>query len=277
MSTRQERWPFISFLIPVRNDAARLRRCLTTIRDNGYPADRYEIIVVDNGSTDQSAAVGVTMGATVLTAAGLPVTGLRNMAASAARGEILACVDADHELPRDWAKHVVETLRQPGVGAVGSYCQAPPDGTWVQRTYDLFRVRVEGCHEAEWLPGGNLAMWRTAFDRCGGFDIGLQTCEDVDICQRMRLAGLRVLSDSRLCSVHLGDPATLRSLFFGELWRGRDNLRVSFRRRLAWREMPSVVIPTANLGLMTMGWSRRRRIWDCWCSGSSPYPSEGGR
>lgn len=242
--------PFISFLIPVRDDAARLRRCLTTIRHNGYPDDRYEIIVVDNGSTDQSATVAATMGATVLSAPGLRVTELRNRAASIAKGEVLACIDADHELPEHWAEYAVETLQHPGVGAVGSACQAPPDGTWVQRMYDAFRTRPSGCHDTEWLPGGNMAVWRTAFDRCGQFDRTLHTCEDVEFCQRLRRHGLRVVSDARLCSVHLGDPATLRSLFLGELWRGRDNWRATWRGPVAWRGLPSVVIPTANLGFI---------------------------
>lgn len=251
--TLDNAWPLISFLIPVRDDEARLRRCLSTIRRNGYPEDRYEIIVVDNGSTDRSAAVAAAMGATVVSAPGLRVTELRNKAASIARGDVLACVDADHELPEHWAEHAVETLGQSGVGAVGSACQAPPDGTWVQRMYDAFRTRPSGCHDTGWLPGGNMAVWRTAFDQCGGFDRSLHTCEDVEFCQRLRRHGLRVMSDARLCSVHLGDPSTLRGLFLSELWRGRDNWRATLRGPVAWRGLPSVIIPTANLGLIMTG------------------------
>jgi hypothetical protein len=50
-------------------------------------------------------------------------------------------------------------------------------------------------------------------------------------------------------STHLGDPATLGALFFGELWRGRDNLRASLRS-LTLRGVPSLAIPLVNLGLL---------------------------
>ena len=59
-----------------------------------------------------------------------------------------------------------------------------------------------------------------------------------------------LFNDDRLRSVHLGDPSTLRALFFGELWRGRDNLRVSLRGPYTLRSLPSIVIPLSNLALM---------------------------
>jgi hypothetical protein len=48
-------------------------------------------------------------------------------------------------------------------------------------------------------------------------------------------------------SIHRGDPQTLGALFFGELWRGRDNLRVSLRAPITWRSLPSIAIPIVNL------------------------------
>ena len=55
----------VSFVIPVRNDARRLHRCLASIAANCYPPDRIEIIVADNGSQDDSAAVAGQAGARV--------------------------------------------------------------------------------------------------------------------------------------------------------------------------------------------------------------------
>ena len=79
------------------------------------------------------------------------------------------------------------------------------------------------------------------------FDATLETCEDVDLCARLTAAGHRLVSDDRLRSVHLGDPPTLRALFFAELWRGRDNLRTGLRRLPAWRDVPSLLIPVVDL------------------------------
>jgi glycosyltransferase involved in cell wall biosynthesis len=239
--------PLVSIIIPVRNDAQRLQRCLESVIASRYPADRMEILVADNGSTDGSADVARAMGAMVLSFPQIRVSEVRNQAATAARGRILIFVDADHELDAGWVPHGVESLRSSGAGAVGAAYYAPPDGTWVQRMYDSFRLRTPGLRHVEWLGSGSLAVWRDVFHQVGGFDSSLETCEDVDFCQRLRRGKHKLYSDDRLRSVHLGDPRNLRALFFGELWRGRDNLRVSLRGPFTWRSLPSVVIPIANL------------------------------
>jgi GT2 family glycosyltransferase len=245
--------PFISFIIPVRDDASRLRRCLERIRVNIYPRERIEVIVVDNGSIDGSCEVARAAGASVLCISHVHVAELRNRGANVARGDILAFVDADHEIDVAWAASAAETLSGPGVGAVGALYHAPPDGTWVQRTYDMLRARTPGCRDANWLGSGNLAVRADAFHRLGGFDRTLETCEDVDLCQRLRAEGYRVMSNDRLRSVHLGDPPTLRALFFSELWRGRDNLRTSLRGPFSWRGLPSIAIPVVDLGGLALG------------------------
>jgi Glycosyl transferase family 2 len=242
--------PVVSFVIPVRDDATRLRRCLQSVAGSRYPADRLEIIVADNGSTDGSDVVAREAGAVVLRLPGLRVSELRNRAAQAARGEILAFVDADHEIVPEWVPSAVEVLRDGSVGAVGASYHPPDDATWVQRLYDALRRHPAGRLDVEWLGSGNLAMRRAVFELVGGFDSTLETCEDVDLGRHLRTRGLRLVNDERLRSVHHGDPATLRAVFMGELWRGRDNLRVSLRRPLSWRSLVSMAMPLAILSAL---------------------------
>jgi hypothetical protein len=246
--TDVEMRPTISFIVPVRNDAARLGRCLETMR---APLP-FEIIVVDNGSTDGSADVARAAGALVLELPEQRVAALRNAAAAIAAGELLAFVDADHELGRGWSDAAVAVFRQePDAVAVGSPYQAPPDGTWVQRMYDRLRRRPSGLRLAEWLPSGNLVVKRSTFEAVGGFDTSLETCEDVDLCHRLRSHG-EVFESEGLVSVHRGDPPTLRALFLGELWRGRDNFRVTLRGPLSLRSLPSLLLPVAILVACSM-------------------------
>ena len=80
----------ISLVIPVLNDAARLERCLTSIRLQRYPADLVEVVVADNGSADDSASVARRAGATVLDLPGLRVAQVRNRAAQATQGDVIA-------------------------------------------------------------------------------------------------------------------------------------------------------------------------------------------
>ena len=245
--------PFVSVVIPVRNDASRLHRCLATIDATTYPAARLEVLVADNGSTDTSPDVARAHAAVVLDFPGIRVSEVRNRAAKVARGDVLVFVDADHELDSNWIPHAIQTLVTSGAAAVGAGYYAPEDGTWVQKMYDSFRLRTPGIRRVDWLGSGSLAVWRTTFHDVGGFDSRLETCEDVDFCQRLRMKEYVLYSDDRLRSVHLGDPRTLRALFFGELWRGRDNLRVSLRGPVTLRALPSIFIPvTLLLMLVTL-------------------------
>jgi hypothetical protein len=237
--------PLLSFIVPVRDAADHLRRCLDSIRacTADFPA---EVIVVDNGSSDDSVSVALASGARVLSMPGR-VAELRNAASHVATGAHLAFVDADHEIDIGWAQAALELLRDPTVSAVGAQYRAPVEGTWVQRMYDRLRRHASGCRDVGWLPSGNLVVRKDHFEAIGGFDTTLHTCEDVDFCQRLTAAGNRLLSADRLRSIHRGDPGTLKALFFGELWRGRDNLRVSVRSPLTLRTLPGIVFPIANL------------------------------
>jgi GT2 family glycosyltransferase len=242
----------VSFIIPVRNDAARLQLCLRSILRNRQTPNQVEIIVVDNGSTDDSADVARRHGARVFNVVSGRVAELRNYGALQASGDVLAFVDADNEIAGGWLYAALECLRAPKVGAVGALYEAPPDGTWVQRTYGQLRGGPRDQQDAHWLGSGNIAVTRDAFELVQGFDTRLETCEDVDFCQRLRAKGLRIVSDSRLRSVHHGDPSTLWEVLTSERWRGRDNLRVTFRRPVAWASVPSAIVPVLHTIFMAV-------------------------
>jgi hypothetical protein len=102
------------------------------------------------------------------------------------------------------------------------------------------------------LGSGNLVVRRRAFESVGGFNENLEASEDVDLCRRLVDAGWKLVGDERLYNVHHGDPATLKQLFRGELWRGRDNLGVSLRAGLTLRSLPGVLFPIIQLGAMAL-------------------------
>lgn len=210
-------------------------------------ANHCEVIVADNGSTDDSAAVARDKGATVLSLPGLRLGALRNQAAAAASGELLAFVDADHEIVSTWIQVAQEVMRDEQIGAAGADCYPPDSPTWVQRTYDLLRRHSGTQHEVHWLGSGNMVVRKSLFDRTGGFDESLNTCEDVDLCRKLRSVGARMISDPRLRNIHYGDPETLRNVFLGELWRGVDNVRVSLRPPQSLRSLISAALPVVEL------------------------------
>src|SRR5262245_37678187 len=169
----------MSFVVPVRNDAERLETCLRSISRNSHGANQLEVIVVDNGSTDDSAAVARRLGAEVISIDHARVAELRNQGARLAAADILAFVDADNEIAAGWVYAAVECLRLPNAAVVGALYQPPVDGTWVQRTYGHLRGTPIGQHDTDWLGSGNLVVSRAAFESVRGFDTTLETCEDV--------------------------------------------------------------------------------------------------
>jgi len=225
----------------------RLHRCLASITRNDYPRPLIEIIVVDNDSTDESARVARDFGAIVIKASDDSVAALRNRGARAALGAVLAFADSDHEIDRTWIETAVAVLADPTVAATGAAPLTQPSPNWVQEQYDGLRSRTAYREDVAWLGSGNLAIKRAVFERVGGFDASLTACEDVDLCNRVRQANYRIVADPGLRSIHFGDPSTLRALFFGELWRGRDNLRVTFRGPRSLRHLRSALIPVGEL------------------------------
>ena len=237
----------IAFVIPVRNDAVRLGRCLDSIVRNHYPRTSIEVLVVDNDSTDGSGEVARASADAVIRLSGTSVAALRNRGARETRAPLIAFVDADHEINRDWIAAAVTTLADPAVGAAGFPYDTQPNANWVQRLYDAMRRRPVSREMVSWLGSGNLVVKRSCFDAIGGFRESLIACEDVDLCNRLIQAGYSIIADPRMRSTHYGDPQTVRSLFLGELWRGRDNLRVTFSGPRTFRHFRSALLPIVDL------------------------------
>ena len=226
-----------SVVIPVRDDAARLRRCLERIAAGTPAGVRVEIVVADNGSVDDSAEVARRAGAHALSLPGLRLGELRNHAAAAGRGPVLAFVDADNEIGPAWIPADSRRWPRPRTGRSARRAATLP-GDLGERFYDRLRAIPRRRSRSTGSAAGTWRCAAAAFEEVGGFDADLETCEDVDLCRKLRARGYALLADLRLENVHHGDPRTLSQVFFGELWRGRDNVRVSLR--------PSVVGPHAR-------------------------------
>lgn len=238
----------LSIVVPARDAAADLERCLRAInRAAAMASTDVDVVVADNGSVDETPDVARRQNARVLDVPGLAVAAVRNRAARAIGAPLVGFVDADQEVSAGWIEAAVAGLAEPDVDAVGAEYRSPPSPTWVQRAYDALRRRPPARADAAWLPSGNLVVRRDAFLEVGGFDETLETCEDVDLCRRLLAAGHRVVAEPGLVSIHHGDPRTLGALFRGEMWRGRDNLRVTLRSPRALRSVLSALQPLVTL------------------------------
>lgn len=232
----------VSIIIPTYNEAKYLPSCLESIVNVNYPRGKVEVIVIDNGSTDSTREIAKNYGSIVLQDNSLNVSGLRNLGVSESTGEIVTFVDADCIVAEEWLDNASIYFDDLNVAAWGGPPVPPMDSTWVQKTWFLIRQKEKQVQDVDWLESMNLFVRRKQFVAVGGFNKSLVTCEDVDFSYRIIKYG-RIVSDSRIEVVHLGEAATVKEFMRKEIWRGRSNLKGVFNHGLVMKEIPSLIIP----------------------------------
>lgn len=165
--------PRVSVIIPVRDDARHLERCLLALAAQTTPP--WEVVVVDNGSTDDTAAVALAHGARVVPEPRVGIPAAASTGYDAAEGDLIGRIDADSVPPPDWVARLTATLtRTPAPDAVtgtGVFYDAPrglrrPLATAYLGAYYLLGMAAAGHHV---LWGSNMGMrrevWRAARTR----------------------------------------------------------------------------------------------------------------
>jgi GT2 family glycosyltransferase len=230
-----------SIIIPVLNNPKGLRRCIEALRGQGLA---FELIVVDNGSTDETCAVAELHADRVLICPKLTIGALRNQGAQVAKGQILVFTDSDQRPAEGWLASGLEALaREESAGMLGARYHAPEGSSWVAKTWDLQRRYSDVPGDIGWLQGGNLFVKRAAFERVGGFRTDLVASEDVDLSFRVRNAGFRVICDPKIINYHDGDPQTLIDFFRKERWRGSSGWKAWATQGYPLSELPSLLWP----------------------------------
>jgi glycosyltransferase involved in cell wall biosynthesis len=234
-----------SVIIPARNEEANIGRCLDSIAQVCWDSGRYEVLVIDNGSTDATVAIARSKGARVFEKPGLTISALRNFGASQARGEVLAFIDADCTVAPDWLERASRYLTRRDIACFGSPPGVPEQATWVQKAWCRVRQKKEPVGETDWLESMNLFLRYDLFARCGGFDERLITCEDYDLCVRLSRLG-SIVNDSSIVATHHGEAATVAHFFRKERWRGISNFAGVIQHGVTLRELPSVLAPVLH-------------------------------
>jgi glycosyltransferase involved in cell wall biosynthesis len=239
---------FVSFIIPALNEEKHIGACLESIRQLEIPprVSGLEVIVVDNHSADRTAEISQRLGARLERVPPGNPSRARNVGARAAHGDWLAFVDADCELAPNWLTTCGASLDGEGraIATAGIMADPDTDSSWVERTWHKI---THGGARAEpdsvrWLPTFNLLVARPAFERVGGFDETLPTCEDCDLGYKLAELGPLIL-DSRTQARHLGASHSLWEFFCREAWRSRGNLRLACRRPYDWSNWLSLLLP----------------------------------
>jgi glycosyltransferase involved in cell wall biosynthesis len=204
----------VSVVIITRNEAAQLKATVENLLRT-LPARRSELIVVDDGSTDNSIRFLRRHPAIrVIRASGIGVANARNLGASYATGDAILFCDAHMRVPARWHRPLLEPLESPTVGAVapGIYSLTEPR----RRGFGLYLsgpdLHARWKHKAGTspsqvpiLPGCVLAMRREVFTATGGFDPGMRQLggNDNELSLRLWLLGYELLVVPTVQAGHL--------------------------------------------------------------------------
>lgn len=234
--------PFISVIVPVRNEAAHIADTLQQLLEQRYDAERFEVIVADGRSTDETRTIVKALQSRhprlrLLDNPGQWSSAGRNIAVQAARGEIVVVIDGHCELDDPhYLQNVADVFAESGADCLGRPQPLDVSGAnRVQRAIAAARASRLGHHPASHIYSNRegfvppesvaIAYRRSVFDRIGLFDETFDACEDVEFNHRLWGADLRCYFTPRL-GVRYHPRASLTGLFRQMVRYGRGRVRL---------------------------------------------------
>ncbi len=261
--------PSVSIVIPVMDRADELARCLASLSRLDYPKEKLQVIVVDDGSRDDSPRVARDSG-TLLVASGGRGRGpaaARNAGAAAATGELLAFIDSDCTASAGWLAELTPCFGDSRTAAVGGLV----DGMCTESAVDRYEAVMSSLSlgsrerygsrgdDTFYLPGCNLLVRRSVFTGIGGFRDDMHVGEDVDLTWRLRDSGWTITYQpkGRICHEH---RSTVRSFMsrrfdYGTSEGMLQRLHPHRRKRMVVPVLPALLLALCLVAPFTGGWS----------------------
>lgn len=255
-------WPFVSVVMPVRNEAAHIADCLADALGQDYPADRFEVLVADGCSTDATPQIIAELQSQHPNLRLIPnpqritPTGL-NAAIRAAHGEIIARMDAHTEYARDYLRQCVMVLKETGAQNAGGAARTKANG-YLQQAISLayhspFSAGGARFHNVEYegeVDTVTYGCWRkqTLLD-LGLFDEELVRNQDDELNLRLTRQGGKIWQSARIRSWY-HPRASLAALLRQYSQYGYWKVRVIQKHKLpaSWRHL----VPGAWLGSLIL-------------------------
>ncbi|MCX7670705.1 MAG: glycosyltransferase [Anaerolineae bacterium] len=221
--------PRVTVVVPAFNAAATLPTCLRALAEQDYPHEHYEVIVVDDGSTDETAALARAAGVRVISQPNRGPAAARNAGIAAATGEIIVFTDADCAPLADWIRQMVAPLADGEIAGVkGSYRtqQRETVARLAQCEFEERYDRLARRPTIDFVDSYAAALRADVLRRAGGFDPAFPHAnnEDVDLSYRLARLGYRFVFNRQAVVYHRHVAS----------WRGYFRLKI---RRGYWRIM----------------------------------------
>ncbi|MDI9624709.1 MAG: glycosyltransferase [Methanothermobacter sp.] len=199
--------PRVSVVIPMRNEAKILKKCLQAMEKLDYPDNLLEIVIVNDGSTDNTRELILetnwSFNYQYIETEGVGVSKARDIGFKKANGDFIAFTDADCIVKEDWIKRLLEPFDD-GVAAVGGPNVTPEDDKPFAKCVGLAlsflskpgaRYAYEGkkVHEIHHNPTCNVMYRKSVLEEVGGFNHNLVTTDDEELDYRIRKKGYKII------------------------------------------------------------------------------------
>ena len=197
----KEQLPFFSVIIPTHNRNAQVKTCLQALALQAYPRERFEVVVVDDGSAQPPREIVASffevLNVTLLVEPHGGPSAARNAGAARARGEFLAFTDDDCAPTPEWLQNIAARLTSFPTGLVGGRTiNALTENIYSATSQALIDVIYAHFNRdptnAQFLASNNIAMTAAQFQAVGGFNSGFKFAEDREFCDRWLRHGYRM-------------------------------------------------------------------------------------
>ncbi|MGH9550520.1 MAG: glycosyltransferase, partial [Terriglobales bacterium] len=213
--------PEIDVVIVAKNESLRLGSALAALSDQDYPHELLHVYVVDNDSSDSTADLARSHGATVIRHSGT-VAAARNAGIRSGHGQIVSFIDAHCIVDRGWVREIVAAFKSDDIGGcMGPIIQRCDHSLVQQLMRDSIFADSKSLlmHTLEavtapypWMPTGNCAYRREALSSAGLFNEALTYCEDTDMSWRVVGSGYLMAYSPQAKVIHHESALVIRYL-----------------------------------------------------------------
>jgi glycosyltransferase involved in cell wall biosynthesis len=199
--------PIISVIIPSYNEEKLLPYCLKSVLNQDFPRNKYEIIVVNNASTDKTPQIAKKFKVKLINEPKKGLVRARNAGFKAAKGKYLVNLDADCLVPRNWLKRIEQNFRSNKNLVFLTGPTVPKKGE--KNPLDFLNIKIvsffyQNFHQLIAYWGGNAAMRKKALIKVGGYNLHNPYNDELALLHKFKKVGqvdfdsnLKVISSNR--------------------------------------------------------------------------------
>ncbi|MBP7239493.1 MAG: glycosyltransferase [Saprospiraceae bacterium] len=270
--------PFVSIIIPAKNEEKLLRGCISSLHQLDYPKEKIEIIIVDGLSSDNTAGVALEMGAKVIRNVKQTVSPGRNVGFENAKGDLIAFTDADCIVDPRWLSNCIKYFENdPAVACAGGPNLTPSDesnfGKAVGFVFDQPVFAAGSIHarvldevkEVSSIPGCNAIYRQSVLAQVMPLDESMLTGDDTLLNRKILDLGCRLLYTPDVIVFHYRRPTprTLWRQFYryaiGRLQVGKKDKRLLNIAHV----FIGLSLPVGLLAVLLLVWSKSFFVLAC--------------